>query len=58
MSGWEVYDVGAVQVVPEQGSDEVLHDLDSDCICGPDVDFSGLRPLVTHHSLDGREANE
>lgn len=54
MSGWEIYDLASVQVVPEQGSDVVMHDLDMDCICGPDVDFSAARPVVIHHSLDGR----
>ncbi len=44
--------------------DLIEHDTESDdCVCGP-----GMRPvrrddgtigwLVTHHSLDGREANE
>lgn len=55
---WEVYDLATVHVVPEQGSDMVMHDLDTDCICGPSVDFSESRPIATHHSLDGREASE
>lgn len=57
-AGWEIYDEAAVHVVPEQGSDVVMHDLDMDCICGPHVEFTDGRPLVTHHSLDGREASE
>lgn len=58
MSGWEVYNLATVNVVPKQGSDDVLHDLDVDCICGPTLDFSDGRPILTHHSLDGREASE
>lgn len=58
MSGWEVYDLASVHVVPEQGSDQIMHDLDMDCICGPRVDFTESRPLVIHHSLDGREQEE
>lgn len=58
MSRWEVYDRDAVHVVPTQGTDVVIHDLNMDCVCGPDVDFSADRPVVTHHSLDGREATE
>lgn len=58
MSGWQVYDLTSVHVVPEAGSDQIEHDLDSDCICGPDIEFTEGRPLVTHHSLDGRERYE
>lgn len=58
MSGWEVIDLASVHVVPEQGTDAITHDLDVDCVCGPDVEFTDGRPMVTHHSLDGREANE
>lgn len=56
--GWEVYEDDAVHVVPTQWTDAVAHVLDSECVCGPRVDFSGPRPLVIHHSLDGREARE
>lgn len=50
---------GPVHVWPDD--DQLDHDLDSfDCICGPKVDFGpGYEvPVVTHHSLDGRERNE
>ncbi len=39
--------------------DLVEHDHDSlDCFCGPEVDFSGERPMVSHQSLDRREDGE
>lgn len=56
--------MGGVHVLPV--NDLVAHEETTDCICGPDVEYidpetgdsypSG--PLVVHHSLDGREANE
>ena len=55
--GWEVYDGREVHVIPKQGSDGITHDLDMDCVCGPAIEFHE-RPLVTHHSLDGREQGE
>lgn len=44
--------------------DLVAHDLDEQCVCGPDVEAvpagadgrTGV--LVLHHSLDGRELRE
>jgi hypothetical protein len=45
----------------EPVNDLVAHDCTGgalcDCVCGPDVEFvEGGGVLVTHHSLDGREA--
>jgi hypothetical protein len=53
--------VTAVHVEPV--NDLVAHDCTGgtlcDCVCGPDVEFvEGGGVLVTHHSLDGREAAE
>lgn len=54
-----------IHVVPV--ADLVEHDTDGgDCICGPDYTYidpdTGLTfedgPVVTHHSLDGRELRE
>lgn len=56
MSRWQVHDLAAVHVTPID--DAIDHDFDMDCICGPDVEFTEGRPLVSHHSLDGREASE
>lgn len=61
MAGWITYEPSdedpAVQIVPER--DLCDHDLIGfDCLCGPSVDFSEGLPIVTHHSLDGREASE
>lgn len=41
--------------------DAVEHDESEDCVCGPDVEpiqraDGSMAWLVTHHSLDGREA--
>lgn len=55
---------GPVHVWPED--DVVDHDIDSldECVCGPTVAFldndgtAFVQPLVSHHSLDGRERNE
>ena len=51
-----------IHVVPEQGSDDVMHTLDEDCICGPAVERvetgHGDEWLCVHHSLDGRETRE
>ncbi len=55
----------SVHVYPE--NDGIEHDIESlDCLCGPMVEFKDPAddqtyangPLVVHHSLDGREANE
>lgn len=48
-------------VVPR--NDWIQHDLDRDCICGPDVeliesDDRVVRELIIHHSIDGRERYE
>ena len=56
--------VTGVHVLPL--GDLVEHDANCDCICGPDVEYidpdTGITypggPVVTHHSLDGREQNE
>jgi hypothetical protein len=43
--------------------DQLTHSLDEDCVCGPtaalvsDADGDDAY-VITHHSLDGREANE
>lgn len=64
--GWTVtwYDPAGTHVTPN--GDLIEHDPTVDCICGPDVewvnpDTGGTYehgPLVGHHSLDGREADE
>jgi hypothetical protein len=51
---------GPVHVVPV--SDDVMHNPDEDCVCGPalervDTDH-GDEWLFVHHSLDGRETRE
>jgi hypothetical protein len=55
--GWDVLDLKRhVHVVPVD--DHIDHDTETlDCICGPAIEFHE-RPLVTHASLDGREARE
>lgn len=62
---WAVHDHGhSVHVEPVR--DLYPHDLATlDCLCGPSVRWSDpdtgnayQRPLVVHHSLDGREATE
>jgi len=53
----------AVHVMPQ--NDYIEHEF-TDCPCGPDYEFidpdTGVTypsgPLVTHHSLDGREQRE
>lgn len=52
---------GPVHVWPL--ADLIAHDTDTlDCICGPDLEWvdpktgeAHVVPLVSHHSLDGRE---
>lgn len=49
------------QVVPRD--DLIEHELNEDCVCGPDVcyfeDGEPLKiPVDVHHSLDGREMGE
>ncbi len=39
-------------------ADDVEHDLDEDCVCGPTVLFEPGGKVVVHHGLDGREALE
>lgn len=48
-------------------ADHITHtDVGTECVCGPDVEYvhpdTGESyedgPLVTHHSLDGRERDE
>lgn len=64
--GWEVVpQIGyVVNVMPINDSDGVFqHDLDETCICGPRIepvprDDGSMGWLYTHHSLDGREAEE
>lgn len=61
---WFVIDAEhEVHVVPD--GDDVGHDEHQECSCGPHVEWVNPddgatyeRPLVVHHSLDGREANE
>lgn len=62
---WEVIPQAGdvVNVIPETGSDQIQHQLDDDCICGPSIepvqrDDGSIGWLFTHHSLDGREAGE
>lgn len=55
--------MSGVHVVPV--NDVVEHEYD-DCVCGPDYQYIDPTtgeaypggPLVTHHSLDGREHHE
>lgn len=45
---------------------DIIEHLDDDCPCGPDIEWVDPAtggtypggPLVTHHSLDGRERGE
>jgi hypothetical protein len=64
---WQTHNhptVHGVHIVPN--GDIVEHASNTDCVCGPHVEFvdpdTGLTypsgPLIVHHSLDGREANE
>lgn len=52
----------SVNVLPIE--DVVRHDEDDGCICGPDVQYVDVDgtafrvPMITHHSLDGRELIE
>lgn len=39
-------------------NDEVEHDEDQNCVCGPNVEIVSNGVIVVHHSLDGREKNE
>jgi hypothetical protein len=50
--------VNIIHVVPVD--DLIEHDTDSDdeCVCGPDFEFVEGGAVVTHHSLDNREAAE
>lgn len=59
--GWIVIEdsEGAVHVYP--GRDAVEHTADEECVCGPRVtietfDDAPDGTVITHHSLDGREA--
>lgn len=46
-----------VHVTPN--NDLIEHEIDDDCVCGPDIEYvEGGGKLVVHHSLDGREADE
>lgn len=56
--GWEVWEVESGEVHVRPARDLTPHEPTQECVCGPTVDFTGERPLVTHHSLDGREAHE
>jgi len=51
---------GPIHIVPV--SDDVRHDLDEDCVCGPAVERvdtdHGDEWLCVHHSFDGRETRE
>lgn len=52
-----------LHVVPAEGTDLVQHTLTDDCVCGPlmepvERDDGSVGWICTHHSLDGREANE
>ncbi|ANA86344.1 hypothetical protein BH762_gp001 [Gordonia phage OneUp] len=62
---WSCYDTleldNSVHVIPDL--DIIEHDQSDDCVCGPAVEpvplaTGGMSWLVTHHSLDGREADE
>lgn len=51
----------SVHVIPVH--DQIEHSEDEHCACGPEVEavfrFDGSCGwLITHHSLDGREASE
>lgn len=57
--GWLPIDVGdSIHVIPLD--DEVDHVCIEGCVCGPSVEpeHENVRPIVTHHSLDGRERAE
>jgi len=43
---------------PLTPADDVEHDLDDDCVCGPRVIFVEGGKVIVHHSLDGRELTE
>ncbi len=45
-----------VHIIPR--ADYIEHEEEVDCICGPRVEETSNRMLVTHHSLDGREFRE
>jgi len=38
--------------------DLIEHEATEDCPCGPDTEFVSGGAVITHHSLDGREALE
>ena len=51
------------QIVHVLPVDDLIEHLDDDCPCGPTpepvfADDGSCGWLITHHSLDGREANE
>lgn len=62
MSMWLcTWTAGDVHVTPE--NDLTQHERSDSCICGPTTepvpaDDGSMGWLVTHHSLDGREAGE
>lgn len=60
---WYVHQVdeGTVHTVPLD--DEIIHDLNPDCPCGPTPvptpqENGAVGHVVSHHSLDGREQHE
>jgi hypothetical protein len=50
-----------LHVVPAVGTDQIQHELDENCVCGPQIELALRRDgsfagsIVVHHSLDGRE---
>lgn len=52
-----------VHIFPALDNDQVVHDLNEDCVCGPCLDREPRADgsngwLVIHASLDGREQEE
>lgn len=52
--------VGDVHVIP---INDLIEHVDDDCLCGPEMipverDDGSFGWVISHHSLDGREAHE
>ncbi len=55
----EVVHVHPVNDLVEHDTSEIDGEpFNDECVCGPDVEPVGTGWLITHHSLDGREAHE
>lgn len=59
MDAWDALNATTLHVLPTD--DLIGHTTEgNDCLCGPDTELietdDGDRWLITHHSLDGREA--